>query len=75
MKKVFSLKKSALKLMCVLALPSIAAAADIYVSTKGTDSNPGTPVAPVATLAAARDLVKTVAGKAAVTVHVADGIY
>jgi hypothetical protein len=75
MKKVFSLKKSALKLMCVLALPSIAAAADIYVSTKGTDSNPGTPAAPVATLAAARDLVKTVAGKAAVTVHVADGIY
>ncbi|CAA6691311.1 FIG01093541: hypothetical protein [Lentimonas sp. CC11] len=75
MKQLFSFKNSALKLLCVLAIPSISQAADIYVSTQGTDSNSGTKSAPVASLAAAQNLVRTVAGKEAVTVHVEDGIY
>ena len=75
MKQPFRLKNTALKLMCVLALPSLSQALDIHVSTQGSDSNSGGKGAPVATLAAAQNLVKTVAGKEAVTVHVADGIY
>ena len=49
--------------------------ADIYVSPNGRDSNPGTIDAPLATLAAARDTARPVAGKETVTVHVADGVY
>lgn len=50
-------------------------ATDIYVSPAGNDSNPGTRQSPLASLAAAQDVVRSVAGKQAVIVHVADGIY
>jgi hypothetical protein len=50
-------------------------AAEIYVSPKGKDTNAGTAKAPVASLARARDLARSSAGKEAVTVHVADGVY
>ncbi|MCU0750555.1 MAG: right-handed parallel beta-helix repeat-containing protein, partial [Akkermansiaceae bacterium] len=50
-------------------------AADLYVSPAGKDDNPGTAVAPFSSLAAARNAARALAGKEAVTVHVADGIY
>ena len=51
-------------------------AADLYVSPSGRDSNSGTKEGrPLASLAAARDAARSVAGKQAVTVHVADGVY
>ena len=48
---------------------------ELYVSPKGSDMNLGTQGNPVASLAKARDLARPHAGKKAVTVHVADGIY
>jgi membrane-associated protease RseP (regulator of RpoE activity) len=50
-------------------------AADLHVAPAGKDSNPGTSAAPFQTLAAARDAARKFAGKEAVTIHVADGIY
>ena len=47
----------------------------LYVSPDGSDANPGSQTKPVASLARARDLARAVAGKNAVTVHVADGVY
>ena len=52
-----------------------AEAADIYVSPTGNDQADGSQASPVATLAAAQKLVRPLAGKEAVTVHVADGVY
>ena len=49
---------------------------DLYVSPNGSDAFAGTTKEkPVASLAKARDLARSVAGKEAVTVHVADGVY
>jgi hypothetical protein len=50
-------------------------AADIYVSTKGADSNKGTKKKPFATLLAAKNAAHKYAGKETVTVHVEDGVY
>lgn len=62
-------------LLGLLVATNIAYAADIYVSPTGRDTNSGQQSAPVATLAQARDIVRSHAGKAPVTVHVADGVY
>ena len=48
---------------------------DLYVSPLGKDSNRGTQKRPLATLAAAQKKARAKAGKEAVTVHVADGVY
>jgi hypothetical protein len=50
-------------------------AADLYVSPAGLDSHPGTKQAPLQTPRAARDTARQFAGKEAVTIHVADGVY
>ena len=50
-------------------------AADIYVSPTGDDRADGSQSSPVATLSAAKKLVQPLAGKEAVTIHVADGVY
>lgn len=52
-----------------------AATANFYVSPSGNDANAGSRTDPVTTLARARDLVRPLAGKQPITVHVADGIY
>lgn len=56
---------------------SSAAAADLYVSTAGNDSNTGTADAPLATLDGARRIIsaRNPADREPVTVHVADGVY
>ncbi len=64
-------------LLCLglLAIPSVGVAGDLYVSPTGNDANIGTRDKPLASLAAARDAVRKLAGREAVTVHVADGVY
>ncbi|MGJ8692958.1 MAG: peptide-binding protein [Thalassotalea sp.] len=71
------MKKYTPRVMCLLfgTLISSAHALDVYVSPNGLDSNSGAASAPLASLAAAQQKARTVAGKEAVTVHVADGIY
>ncbi|MDF7809486.1 PDZ domain-containing protein [Pontiellaceae bacterium B12219] len=79
MKNNLIIKRSSpwkLSLFGSLALCFSASAADVYVSSRGSDSNTGaSPQSPLGSLSAARDLVRRVAGKQAVTVHVADGVY
>jgi len=58
-----------------LALTGHALALELHVAPNGNDANPGTDAKPLATLAAARDAARKVAGKEAVTIHVGDGIY
>lgn len=64
-------------LLSVFLLTSMfqADARDFYVAPDGKDSGPGTRTAPFASLTRARDAVRAVAGREAVTVNVADGIY
>ncbi|MDC0088319.1 PDZ domain-containing protein [Akkermansiaceae bacterium] len=50
-------------------------AADLYVTPTGVDSNSGLQDQPVASLSMAKEKARAFAGKEAVTVHVADGIY
>jgi len=50
-------------------------AAEFHVSPRGKDTNPGSSGAPFATLTAARDASRKVAGKETVTVNVEDGMY
>jgi len=57
------------------AIGSPVHAADIHVSPSGSDSHPGTASRPLRSLAAARDAVRSLAGREAVTVWVADGVY
>ena len=54
---------------------STAQAADIYVSPTGNDQADGSQASPLATLPAAQKIARTYAGKEAVTIHVADGVY
>ena len=54
---------------------SSAHAVDLYVSTQGSDMNNGLSGKPVASLAAAQKKVRAYAGREAVTVHFADGLY
>lgn len=59
----------------LLLVSNLVHAADIYVSLTGADSNTGAADAPLATLVAAQQKARAFAGKEAVTIHVADGIY
>ena len=61
--------------LLVVGISATSMALDLYVSPDGKDGNTGSEAEPLATLTAARDAVRKVAGKEAVTVHVADGIY
>jgi hypothetical protein len=61
--------------LSLLALICPLFALDLYVSPQGQTGNSGEKSAPLADLAAARDVARKVAGKEAVTIHVADGIY
>ncbi len=61
--------------LAAIALSAQALALDLHVSPAGKDTNPGTEAAPLASLAAARDAARKVAGKEVVTIHVVDGIY
>ncbi|MBC8325074.1 MAG: PDZ domain-containing protein [Verrucomicrobia subdivision 3 bacterium] len=58
----------------VVASPKARATA-IYVSPNGNDANSGDQHSPLASIAAAQNSAREYAGKEAVTVHVADGIY
>ncbi|MGJ8643543.1 MAG: right-handed parallel beta-helix repeat-containing protein [Luteolibacter sp.] len=68
-------KPVTMMLSCLLAGFGSACAADIFVSPAGDDSNAGTAEAPLGSLATAKSAAAGFAGKEAVTVHVADGIY
>ena len=75
--------KNSVSLLCVVfasvlfnvSSADAANAADIYVSPDGSDTNGGAQGQPVASLAGAQQKAREFAGKEAVTVHVADGIY
>ena len=54
---------------------SVAEAADLYISPQGADSASGQVGNPVKSFAAAQKKAQQFAGKEAVTIHVADGIY
>jgi hypothetical protein len=69
----FSALRTSCMLLAVCLQPS--PAADLHVSTSGSDSHPGTRAAPLRTIAAARDAARALAGREPVTVHVADGVY
>lgn len=56
-------------------IPFAASAADLHVAPSGDDRNDGSRLSPMKTLSAVRDAVRKIAGKEAVTVHVADGVY
>lgn len=62
-------------LLATLAWLPALAARDLHVSPAGSDRGDGSPAAPFATLERARDAARTRAGREAVTVHLADGIY
>ncbi|OUS72939.1 signaling protein [Pseudoalteromonas sp. A601] len=62
-------------MLCAVGLISSAHAADIFVAPSGADSNNGLQGQPVASLARAKKLARSFAGKEAVTVHIADGVY
>jgi hypothetical protein len=66
---------SLFRLLAVLLAIGTAQAVDLHVDPQGEDTNPGTEAEPLATLAAARDAARKFAGRQAVTVHVADGVY
>ena len=62
-------------LILTLLTATPAMADDLYVSPTGNDRHAGTKASPLASLAAARDKARSMAGKSAVTIHVADGVY
>lgn len=66
---------STLRVLFSLSLSFTAAALEVYVAPAGNDANPGTAQAPVATLAHARDLIRTQRGADSATVWLADGAY
>ena len=72
---IHSFPVRSLTAFAIVVLGLDAQAADFHVSLAGKDSNPGSASAPFATLVAARDAVRKVAGKEPVTIHVADGIH
>ena len=69
--------KTSHRLLCLVAFAQVSAlfAADIHVAPNGSDRNPGTTLQPLATLHATRDAARPFAGREAVTIHVAPGIY
>jgi PDZ domain/Right handed beta helix region len=64
-----------LSVSAMMAFLSQFHAAELHVAPDGKDTNPGTIASPLQTLAAARDAARKVAGREAVTIHVADGVY
>ena len=73
MKTFFNFSIFALSLL--LLSPISVNATDIYVASTGSDTNSGAVDAPLQSLAAAREAARAFAGKEAVTIHVADGVY
>ena len=71
------MKQTTSFLFCLLfgAFLTTVNAADIFVSPSGSDANSGSAEQPVASLAEAQLKAREFAGKEAVTVNVADGIY
>lgn len=61
--------------LCLFGCTSKAQPVDIYVAPAGNDNNSGHNGQPLASLAKAKELAQPYAGKKAVTVHVADGVY
>lgn len=68
-------KRLVFSLAVLLIAVHVARGANVYVSPDGDDANPGTKVAPVLTLARARDVARRSAGKESTTVTVASGVY
>ena len=62
-------------LLVLASIASLSSAADVYVSSSGKDSNPGTISSPVASITKAKSLASGIVSKESVTVHVADGTY
>lgn len=63
-------------IIAALLVTRICCASNLYVSTKGRDTNPGTKDKPFATLSAARDAVRKLgAAKGSVTIWVREGTY
>jgi len=62
-------------MLCIFSYLSTAHAADIYVAPSGADNNSGLKGQPLASLTQAKKIARSFAGKEAVTVHVADGVY
>ena len=60
---------------CITLTTTTIWSAEIYVSPTGADGNPGTRSAPFKSLTAARNAARRLAGKKAVNVTVADGLY
>lgn len=75
MKRFVLLLRLTILPFCTLLGGSPAAAAELHVAPGGSDSNPGTAGKPLATLAAARDAARRLAGEQTVTVRLADGVY
>jgi hypothetical protein len=71
------MKKQTLTFSCALfgLMVSSTPAADLYVAPGGADANRGSSDQPLASLAAAQKMARSTAGREAVTVHVADGVY
>ncbi len=69
------LHRNACAVALLLLSPLSLLAAEIHVAPTGIDANSGTVDEPMHSLAAARDAARGFAGKEAVTVHVADGVY
>lgn len=61
--------------LSTLALAAPAFAAELHVSPAGKDDNPGTAAAPLASFEGARTAARRFAGKEAVTIHFAKGVY
>ncbi|MBU2877941.1 PDZ domain-containing protein [Aliiglaciecola lipolytica] len=62
-------------ILCIFSCMSSVHAAEIYVAPTGTDNNSGRQGKPLASIAKAKQLAQSFAGKEAVIVHVADGVY
>lgn len=63
--------------VCILSslAGSSVLAVELFVSTRGSDQADGTETSPLASLAAAQAKTRSLAGREAVTIHVADGVY
>ncbi len=83
MKRILSVALVSIFFLCALPAPvtaqTTAAGANLYVSAKGDDRNPGTAARPLASLEAARAAVRKLGAKGlpagGVTVWVGDGLY
>ena len=69
------MKRWLVTMATTLLATAVAAQTTLHVSPTGKDANPGSLAAPLRTLAGARDRVRAVKGKGAVTVEFAAGTY